>query len=153
MAVLLKRKRKRSGRTYARQWGSRNSKKATETTPAPRREGSKVGVKPSENKLDNTGKVRVRTPLPRIEKPVEFFPEEERMAGKVHVKPPARQPDTRPWESPFWPEGKCSRDLGNENCQCGKAARYPTKPWHDETYYRPGCPKQDIDLEQVVEEA
>jgi|TARA_R110002110_G_scaffold237121_4_gene453006 hypothetical protein len=150
MAVLLKAKRKRSGRTYARNWGARNSKRATKTTAAPR-ESLKVGVKPRENKLDNTGNTGVRTPLSRIKKPVEFFPEEEGIARKVHVKPPARQQDAHPWESPFWPKDSCSRHLGNQDCQCGKPPTYP-KPWEGADAYLPGCPKSDDDIGQVVSE-
>ena len=59
--------------------------------------------------------------------------------------------DPKPWESEFWPEGKCSRWQGNENCQCGKPPTYP-KPWEGADAYLPGCPKSDDDIGQVVSE-
>ena len=135
MSILIaKKRRKGSHKTMARRWQNVSGKDATKVTPAARKPGQ-VLVKPP---IINQAPPKVVGVKPPKE---QFFPERPL---RNPTKPSVRgSKDERPWESPFWPEGACSRHLGNENCQCGKV---PTR-WNE-----PGCPKPDTDLGQVVNE-
>ena len=153
MSILIaKKRRKGSHKTMARKWQNVSSRNAAKVRPAAEKPGQ-VRVKPP---IRNQAPPKAVGVKPSRRKEERFFPRKPlsntapglTAAGRKAMEEKERRGDFKMWESPFWNEDDCSRHLGNENCQCGKAPRYNYRQEEIE----PGCPKPDIDLERVVSE-
>lgn len=183
MAVLLKGKRKRSGKPFARRF--RNSRRkgpvrvqGKEKPPKFRNERKKVKVEGDTSispTIPNRADSSPLVDFPPIINPRKRIGVKSNRTGQIGGSPAHKYPlrhrddsgkgkvgvsgsmlgggDTRPWESEFWPEGKCSRYLGNQDCECGRTSPPRTDRWTGEVI-DPGysCKPDDKDLEGVVNE-